>query len=182
MYVENTYVRPDTCYPCIRAYWLIYEVWALDTSGFSNEEYACRTCGCITQINGELEMYSSSFPFKIYEYSIFNSRNSRICMRIQPKYPAHVFLSMAPWEKLHETEVPKISKNNPFAEIRCFIDWCAVELSAKREPRKGGIPRRHKPVVQQQGHRVQGVQAEPKELGRQNLDNQEWRRCLHNSG
>ena len=56
-----------------------------------------------------------------------------------------------------------------------------VETSKEKSPQRG-IPRRLKPVVQQQGHHVQGVQAEPKELGWQKLDNQEWRRCLHNSG
>ncbi|KIJ96910.1 hypothetical protein K443DRAFT_681923 [Laccaria amethystina LaAM-08-1] len=57
-----------------------------------------------------------------------------------------------------------------------------LNFQQRESPEKGRIPRRHKPVVQRQGHRVQGVQAEPKELGRQKLDNQEWRRCLHNSG
>ncbi|KAF9447214.1 hypothetical protein P691DRAFT_671968, partial [Macrolepiota fuliginosa MF-IS2] len=47
---------------------------------------------------------------------------------------------------------------------------------------KKGIPRRHKPVVQRQSHHAQVVQAEDEGLGRQKLDNQEWRRCLHNSG
>ena len=55
-------------------------------------------------------------------------------------------------------------------------------ISKEKSPQRRGIPRQHKPVVQQQGHPVQGVQAEPEELGRQKLDNQKWRRCLHNSG
>jgi len=34
------------------------------------------------------------------------------------------------------------------------------------------IPWRREPVVQRQGHRVPGLQAEPREQGRQKLDNQ----------
>jgi len=41
----------------------------------------------------------------------------------------------------------------------------------KIEKRKREIPRRHKPVVQRQGHRVLVLQAEHKEQGRQKLDN-----------
>ncbi len=41
------------------------------------------------------------------------------------------------------------------------------QLSSKEKDLEKRIPRRRKPVVQQQGHRVQGVQAEPEELGRQ---------------
>ena len=74
----------------------------------------------------------------------------------------------------------------PFADSQLVHRVMREEMKpAKRDKslrKKGGIPRRLKPVVQQQGHRVRGVQAEPKELGRQKLDNQEWRRCLHNSG
>jgi len=45
--------------------------------------------------------------------------------------------------------------------------------SEKNGKKKREIPRRHKPVVQQQGHRVSVLQAEHEEQGRQKLDNQE---------
>ena len=42
----------------------------------------------------------------------------------------------------------------------------------KSEKEKREIPRRRKPVVQQQGHRVPELQAELEEQGLQKLDNQ----------
>jgi len=62
----------------------------------------------------------------------------------------------------------KCAKDKSFCWIRNQRQMTRRQVSSKeKSPRKGGIPRRHKPVVQQQGHRVQGVQAEPEELGRQ---------------
>jgi len=77
-----------------------------------------------------------------------------------------------------------IRKHHPFADLRLVHQMMRAGKTSKekKSSKKGGIPRRLKPVVQQQGHRVRGVQAEPKELGWQKLDNQEWRHCLHNSG
>ena len=40
------------------------------------------------------------------------------------------------------------------------------------EESKEVVPRRHRPVVQRRGHHVPGLQAEPREQGRQKLDNQ----------
>ena len=78
-----------------------------------------------------------------------------------------------------------IRRHDPFANLQLVHQ--VMRGGKKNQQRKNVlkermIPRRLKPVVQQQGHHVRGVQAEPKELGRQKLDNQEWRRCLHNSG
>ena len=69
-----------------------------------------------------------------------------------------------------------------FAEIRCYINRCTEVSQQIKSAMKKRIPRRRKPVVQEQGHRVHRVQAEPMKLGQQKLDNQEWRQCLHNSG
>jgi hypothetical protein len=80
------------------------------------------------------------------------------------------------------TRNPKIVRNihiNPFAAIRETSN--DIHINCQQKERRE-IPRRRKPVVQQQGHRVPMLQAEHRELGRQKLDNQEWRRCLHNSG
>ena len=61
---------------------------------------------------------------------------------------------------------------NPFAAFMP-AEHPQVQSTAKREKTgKKGIPRRRKPVVQRQGHRVPGLQAEPREQGRQKLDNQ----------
>ena len=58
-----------------------------------------------------------------------------------------------------------------------IICWSQVptkrSTSARNSKRKVRvIPWRRRPVVQRRGHRVQGLQAEPKEQGRQKLDNQ----------
>jgi len=73
--------------------------------------------------------------------------------------------------------------SNPFPGFSSNIQP-TKQMKGRKEkrPQIGGIPRQHKPGVQRQGHRVQEVQAEPKELGQQKLDNQKWRRCPHNSG
>jgi hypothetical protein len=59
---------------------------------------------------------------------------------------------------------------------------CQMTKHGYHSKEKVGIPRRRKPIVQQQSHRVPMLQAEHREQGWQKLDNQEWRRCLHNSG
>ena len=85
-------------------------------------------------------------------------------------------------EELQKAEIPKNFKTIHLLKSAASSTDAQLNFQQRESPKKGRIPRRHKPIVQQQGHRVQGVQAEPKELGRQKLDNQEWRRCLHNSG
>ena len=85
----------------------------------------------------------------------------------------------------HKLQAFFFERHNPFADFQLVHRVMREEskkTSKEKMPSKREIPRRLKPVVQQQGHHVRGVQAEPKELGRQKLDNQEWRRCLHNSG
>jgi len=47
-----------------------------------------------------------------------------------------------------------------------------IDNSKKSEKEKREIPRRRKPVVQEQGHRVLKLQAELEEQGLQKLDNQ----------
>jgi len=47
-----------------------------------------------------------------------------------------------------------------------------IDNIEKNEKEKREIPRRRKPVVQQQGHRVPELQAELEEQGLQKLDNQ----------
>ena len=52
------------------------------------------------------------------------------------------------------------------------LQMLPIDNSKKNEKEKREIPRRHKPVVQRQGHRVPKVQAELEEQGLQKLDNQ----------
>jgi len=57
-----------------------------------------------------------------------------------------------------------------------------VNFQQKGDLKKGKDPpttQAHSAVARSS---CQGVQADPKELGQQKLDDQKWRQCLHNSG